>query len=42
MDGIFFKSAFLRSKSYVRDAPEGVWNKALADLGFWAEIKFKR
>jgi hypothetical protein len=42
MDGLFFKSAFLRSKSYVRDAPEGVWNKAFIDLGFWAEIKFKR
>ena len=42
MDGLFFKSAFLRSKSYIRDAPEGVWNKAMIDLGFWAEIKFKR
>jgi len=40
--GFFFKSAFLRSKSYVRDAPEGFWTKALIDLGFWAEIKFKR
>ncbi|MFZ9582370.1 MAG: carboxypeptidase-like regulatory domain-containing protein [Crocinitomicaceae bacterium] len=42
MDGLFFKSAFLRSKSYIRDAPEGVWNKAMIDLGFWAEIKFYR
>jgi|688.fasta_scaffold644117_1 hypothetical protein len=42
MDGLFFKSAFLRSASYFRDAPEGNWVKANVDLGIWAEIQYKK
>jgi hypothetical protein len=42
MDGLFFKSAFLRSASYFRYAPEGNWEKAKVDLGMWAEIKYKK
>lgn len=42
MEGLFFKSAFLRSASYHREAPEGSWIKANVDLGFWAEIQFKK
>lgn len=42
MSGLFFKSAFLKSASYHREAPEASWIKAKIDLGFWAEIKFKK
>jgi hypothetical protein len=42
MDGLFFKSSFLRSASYHREAPEASWVKANVDLGFWAEIQFKK
>jgi hypothetical protein len=42
MDGLFFKSAFLRSVSYFRHAPEGKWEKANVDLGMWAEIQYKK
>lgn len=42
MDGLFLNSAFLRSASYFRTAPEGNWIKAKVDLGFWAEIRYKK
>ena len=42
MDGLFFKSGFLRSPSFYRNAPEGLWLRAKVDLGFWAEIAFKK
>ena len=42
MEGLFVKSAFLRSASYHRDAPEGSWIKANVDIGFWADITYKK
>jgi hypothetical protein len=42
LEGLFFKSAFLKSKSFYREAPEGDWKKVIVDLGFWAEIYYKK
>jgi hypothetical protein len=41
-EGLFFKSAFLRSPSFKRSAPQADWKKAMVDLGFWAEIIYKK
>lgn len=41
-EGLFFKSALLKSKSFYREAPEGDWIKANVDLGFWTEIYYKK
>jgi len=41
-EGLFFKSAFLKSQSFHRPAPDGEWIKANVDLGFWAEIIYRK
>lgn len=41
-DGLFFKSAFLQSPSYFRETSQSNWKKAPLDLGFWAEIIYKK
>jgi hypothetical protein len=42
IEGLFFNSAFLKSKSFYREAPEGDWIKTNLCFGFWVEIYYKR
>lgn len=41
-EGFFINSGFLRSPSYRRTAGEAEWKKTSVDLGFWAEIVYKK
>lgn len=41
-DGLFFKSAFLKSPSYFRPTSQSEWIKSPIDLGFWAEIVYEK
>ncbi len=41
-EGFFINSGFLRSPSYRRTTGETEWKKTSVDLGFWAEIVYKK
>lgn len=41
-EGLFFNSGFLRSPSYQRLIGQDEWQKTTVDLGFWAEIIYKK
>lgn len=41
-EGLFFNSGFLRAPSFQRSLSENDWKRTNVDLGFWAEIIYKK
>lgn len=41
-NGLYFKTAFLKSPSFAKQTSQSDWNKTSVDLGFWAEISYEK